>query len=115
MRRVMLRLLAGIGILIALAAIGFIVWGSTPQAPTEVALQAMVSDSAVRVETEPWITFTPTAAPNLGPAWSCTRAVMSTHAPTRHWRSGSPRRDTRWSSCRCRWPWRCSLRTKRWR
>lgn len=60
MRRVMLRLLAGIGILIALAAIGFVAWGSTPQAPTEVALQALVSDTTVRVETEPWITFTPT-------------------------------------------------------
>jgi dienelactone hydrolase len=59
MKRVLLRMLAGMGILIALAAIGFVAWGSTPQAASDEALQALVSDSHVRVETAPWITFTP--------------------------------------------------------
>jgi hypothetical protein len=67
MKRVLLRMLAGMGILIALAAIGFVAWGSTPQAATDTALQALVSDSSVRVETEPWITFTPAgASPEAG-------------------------------------------------
>jgi Alpha/beta hydrolase family len=59
MKRALVRILAALGILIALAAIGFVVWGSTPQAASDEALQALVSDSYVRVETAPWITFTP--------------------------------------------------------
>jgi dienelactone hydrolase len=59
MKRALVRLLAALGILIALAAIGFGVWGSTPQAASDEALEALVSDSYVRVETAPWITFTP--------------------------------------------------------
>ena len=59
MTRWLPRILATIGSLLAVAAIAFIVWGSTPQGATDAALQALVSDSSVRVETEPWITFTP--------------------------------------------------------
>jgi len=59
MKRVLFRLLAAIGILIAIAAIGFVVWGSTPQPASNAALEALASDSSVRVETTPWITFTP--------------------------------------------------------
>jgi type II secretory pathway pseudopilin PulG len=53
MKRALLRVLAALGILIMLAGIGFVVWGSTPQAASDEALQALVSDSHVRVETEP--------------------------------------------------------------
>jgi hypothetical protein len=67
MKRALLRVLAALGILITLAGIGFVVWGSTPQAASDEALQALVSDSHVRVETEPWITFTPaTGSPQAG-------------------------------------------------
>lgn len=59
MKRTGLRLLAGIGLLLAAAVIGFVIWGSTPQAATSAALRALESDEAVRVESEPWIAFTP--------------------------------------------------------
>jgi dienelactone hydrolase len=59
MKRILLRVLAGVGLLLVAAVIGFVIWGSTPQTATDAALQALVSDSSVRVETEPWITFTP--------------------------------------------------------
>jgi len=62
MKRALLRVPVGLGILIALAAIGFAAWGSTPQAATDTALQALVSDASVKVESGPWITFTPAAA-----------------------------------------------------
>lgn len=59
MKRWLPRILATIGLLSAVAAIAFIVWGSTPQPATEAALQALVSDSAVVVTTDAWITFSP--------------------------------------------------------
>ena len=58
-KRLVLRLLAAVGLLLVAAVIGFVIWGSTPQAATDVALQALVSDSAVVVETDPWLTFSP--------------------------------------------------------
>jgi pimeloyl-ACP methyl ester carboxylesterase len=61
MKRTGLRLLAGIGLLLAAAVIGFVIWGSTPQPATSAALRALESDEAVRVESEPWIAFTPAA------------------------------------------------------
>jgi len=67
MKRALLRVLVGLGMLIALAAIGFAAWGSTPQAATDTALQALVSDASVKVELGPWITFTPAgASPQTG-------------------------------------------------
>lgn len=67
MRRILLRLLAAVGLLIGAIVIGFVVWGSTPQAATGEALQAMGSDSTVVVETQPWITFSPAGqAPRAG-------------------------------------------------
>jgi len=59
MKRILLRLLAALGLLLAAAVVGFVIWGSTPQAATDVALQALVSDSAVTVTTDGWITFSP--------------------------------------------------------
>ena len=67
MKRLLLRILAVIGILIGVAVIGFVIWGSTPQAATDVALQGLVSDSAVTVTTGEWITFSPAGlAPQAG-------------------------------------------------
>ena len=59
MKRMLLRVLAALGLLLAAAVIGFVIWGSTPQAATDRALQALVSDSAVTVTTGEWITFSP--------------------------------------------------------
>lgn len=63
MKRWLRRILSVLGIALALAGIGFIVWGSMPQAATAVALEALKSDSLVRVETDSWITFIPAEAP----------------------------------------------------
>lgn len=67
MKRILLRVLAGFILLLAAAVIGFVIWGSTPQAATDTALQALVSDSAVTVTTGEWITFSPAGpAPQAG-------------------------------------------------
>ena len=67
MKRLLLRVLAGLGLLLAAIVIGFVIWGSTPQAATDGALQALVSDSAVTVTTDKWITFSPAhQAPRAG-------------------------------------------------
>jgi dienelactone hydrolase len=67
MKRWTSRILAALGIAIALAVIGFVVWGSTPQAATGEALAALTSDSTVRVKVGPWITFTPeSGSPHVG-------------------------------------------------
>jgi pimeloyl-ACP methyl ester carboxylesterase len=67
MKRILLRVLAGFGLLLAAVVIGFVIWGSTPQAATDGALQALVSDSAVTVTTDEWITFSPAGqAPRAG-------------------------------------------------
>ena len=46
-----------LGLVIALA--GFVIWAQTPLGPMPEALAALESDSAVRVETEPWLAFWP--------------------------------------------------------
>jgi acetyl esterase/lipase len=67
MKRILQRVLAGFGLLLAAAVVGFVIWGSTPQAATDVALQALVSDSVVDVTTDAWITFSPAGqAPQAG-------------------------------------------------
>jgi pimeloyl-ACP methyl ester carboxylesterase len=43
-----------------LAVAGFVIWAGTGPAPMPEALAALQSDDAVRVETEPWLTFQPT-------------------------------------------------------
>lgn len=53
--------------LLILAAAGFVVWAETPLGPMPEALAALETDSAVRVESDPWFTFWPLdAAPNGG-------------------------------------------------
>jgi pimeloyl-ACP methyl ester carboxylesterase len=51
----------GLGLLVvlALAIIGFVAWGSTPSGPMPEAMAAMRSDAKVQVGTGPWITFSP--------------------------------------------------------
>ena len=49
----------GLIIIVALAIIGFVIWGSTPSRPMPEALAALQSDAKVQVETGPWITFRP--------------------------------------------------------
>jgi dienelactone hydrolase len=67
MKRILLPVLAGVGLLLVAAVIGFMIWGSTPQPATGEALQALISDSAVAVTTDPWITFSPAGqAPQAG-------------------------------------------------
>jgi hypothetical protein len=54
-------ILLAILILIPLLAVsGFVIWGQTPPPPMPEALAALQSDSAVTVETSPWLTFSPT-------------------------------------------------------
>ncbi len=50
-----------IGLLIALllALAGFAIWAYTPLGPMSEALAALESDAKIKVETSPWITFTP--------------------------------------------------------
>jgi Alpha/beta hydrolase family len=63
MKRWLARILAALGIVLALAVIGFVAWGSLPQAPTERARAALTSDASVNVEIGTWISFTPAAGP----------------------------------------------------
>jgi hypothetical protein len=52
----------GIIVVLAIAIIGFVFWGSTPSGPMPEATAAMQSDAKVQVGTGPWITFTPAGA-----------------------------------------------------
>ncbi len=49
----------GIIMVLAIAVIGFVIWGSTPSGPMPEATAALQSDVKVQVGTGPWITFTP--------------------------------------------------------
>lgn len=67
MKRLLGRVLAAFGILLALAVTGLVVWGRTPQPAGDTARAALVSDMSVTVDLEPWITFQPRAAvPSVG-------------------------------------------------
>ena len=46
-------------LILGLAVAGFVIWTQTPLGPMPEALAALESDSAVRVETEPWLEFWP--------------------------------------------------------
>lgn len=61
MKRILDRTPGGVAFLLVLVVVGFVVWGSRPQPATARALEAMVSDAFVQVETTRWITFTPAA------------------------------------------------------
>lgn len=53
----------GLLLLVAVALGAFTVWASASAAPMPEALEALVSDSQVQVETSPWLVFTPLAEP----------------------------------------------------
>ena len=48
-------------VLLIVAIAGFVIWAETPLGPMPEALAALESDAQVTVETEPWLSFTPTA------------------------------------------------------
>jgi len=69
MKRALRITLFAILVLLVIAAVGFVIWGSTPQGPGDIARQALVSDSLVQVEetSQSWIVFTPVGAqPDTG-------------------------------------------------
>ena len=57
--RVARRMLFIVLIVLLAAFAGFTVWAYTPLGPLPEATEALQSDSAVRVATAPWLTFTP--------------------------------------------------------
>jgi hypothetical protein len=59
MKRILPWLGLGILLIVLAGLLGFVIWGSTPQAASQTGLQALVSDASVLVETDPWLTFTP--------------------------------------------------------
>ena len=54
------RILYGLLSLLLLATAGFIIWAETPLGPMPEALSALQNNNQVKVETDPWLTFTPT-------------------------------------------------------
>lgn len=63
LKRVLLTI--GVVVLVSLVIGGaiFVVWGSTPPTPMAEAFTALESDAAVTVNSDGWITFTPTSTP----------------------------------------------------
>ena len=55
--------LIALGVFVLLGLAGFVVWAETPLGPMPEALAALESDGRVTVDTDPWLTFTPLAAP----------------------------------------------------
>jgi hypothetical protein len=55
------RVILLLAVVLALAAAGFIVWGSLPMRPLPEALGALQSDAQVQVDTAPWLVFQPAA------------------------------------------------------
>ncbi len=53
-------ILITIVVLLIVAVAGFVIWAETPLGPMPEALAALESDAVVTVETDPWLTFTPT-------------------------------------------------------
>jgi hypothetical protein len=59
--------LAGAGVLLAAALLGFVIWAQNPLGPMPEAETALVSDGAVEVRRTDWIEFRPTAStPRVG-------------------------------------------------
>lgn len=58
-RKLWLGILLGVIIIFGLGVIGFLGWAGNSRPPTLDALTSLESDDLVRVETEPWIVFTP--------------------------------------------------------
>lgn len=57
------KLLLVAAIVLIVAIVAFVIWGSTPARPMAEAQAALISDANVQVETEPWLVFTPTGEP----------------------------------------------------
>ena len=56
------RLVRGLGIVlavVAVAVVGFVIWGGTPLSPTAEARAALTSDGSVTVTDDRWLTFAP--------------------------------------------------------
>ncbi|MBE0687196.1 MAG: hypothetical protein IH585_14495, partial [Anaerolineaceae bacterium] len=54
------RILIGLFLILLLAIVGFVIWGSTPASPDASALQALVSDERVTIsEGQYWMQFSP--------------------------------------------------------
>lgn len=67
MKKWIKRLLLGITLLLMIVVAGFVFWAETPLGPMPEALDALQSGDGVRVETAPWLTFSPQgAAPQVG-------------------------------------------------
>lgn len=58
-RKLWIGLLVGVSIILVLGLIGFIRWTENSSPPLPEALASLESDELMRVETDPWITFTP--------------------------------------------------------
>jgi len=60
MKLILKRILLGLVALVLIGVIGFVIWGSTPAQPEEIALQALQSDTTVSVtEGQFWLEFSP--------------------------------------------------------
>ena len=55
-------ILVSVVVILVLAVVGFVIWGSTPLAPMPEALAALQSDPQVKVETGGWYVFRPVAS-----------------------------------------------------
>lgn len=59
--------LIGLVAVLLIAATSFVIWAETPLGPMPEAVAALESDAAVRVQTEPWLTFSPAnSSPDTG-------------------------------------------------
>jgi hypothetical protein len=52
-----------LGGLLGLGLVGFVIWASLAPAPMPEALAALISDSELHIQQEPWLEFTPTQVP----------------------------------------------------
>ena len=67
MKKSVIRIAAGLGSVLLLAAASFVLWATIVPAPEAPALAALASDSVVEVEQGRWLVFTPVgAAPTTG-------------------------------------------------
>lgn len=62
MRKSLRIFLALIGLILILAAAGFVFWGESPAQPMPEALTALQSDAQVTVTSDQWLAFTPAAS-----------------------------------------------------
>ena len=58
-KKILLTAIAVVAVILVIAGLGFVIWGSTPLGPMPAALVAMQSDAQVQVTTDPWLSFIP--------------------------------------------------------